>query len=255
MTSSGGRSSRRASASSACAANAPAAIPARGRSRSPPGVTASSSTISSTSCQPCSGKPTKSTSVGVVAVAERAEEPQAADADERRADARVGPRRPGGEAGGDRRHARRSRRPRPATGPTRRRRARPARRARRPRARPPRRRARGPRPGGCGSPSWRPWRRSSQSAARPASRIRATRSRFRARHDDRRARPLVRCARMSRSLLIAAFLLLFLVPAAQGRSRSSPATTRPDTLCGSIDVPLDRADPGRGRRSRSSSRS
>ena len=71
-----------------------------------------------------------------------------------------------------------------------------------------------------------------------------TRRRFRARPHDRRARRSYGRG-MSRSLLIAAFLLLLLVPTAQG-DLLEPCDDPPDTLCGSIDVPLDRADPGAG---------
>ena len=71
-----------------------------------------------------------------------------------------------------------------------------------------------------------------------------TRRRFRARPHDRRARRSYGRG-MSRSLLIAAFLLLLLVPTAQG-DLLEPCDDPPDTLCASIDVPLDRADPGAG---------
>ena len=50
---------------------------------------------------------------------------------------------------------------------------------------------------------------------------------------------------MSRSLLIATLVLLFAVPSARA-DLLKPCDDPPDTLCGSIDVPLDRADPGAG---------
>ena len=78
-----------------------------------------------------------------------------------------------------------------------------------------------------------------------------TRSRFRVRHDDRRARRSYGRRMSTRSLirsgLVAALVLLFTVPAAaHAGPLLEPCEDPPDTLCGSIEVPLDRANPDAG---------